>query len=80
MAALDALGFVWEPKDEDFARGLAALEAFVAEAAHARVPYSYRTQDGLQLGWWMYSRRQDRKRGRLTESRIAALDALGFVW
>jgi hypothetical protein len=79
-AALDGLGFIWDPGAEEFARGLAALRAFVAAAGHARVPATHRTQDGFALGAWVGSRRQERKQGRLTEERMAALDALGFVW
>lgn len=80
VAALDALGFVWDPWAEDFARGLAALEAFVAEHGHARVPRAHQTDDGFELGAWVIKRRHERPKGRLTDERIAALDALGFVW
>ena len=79
-AALDALGFAWDPREEDFARGLAELGAFVTAHRHAQVSTAHRTPDGFALGAWANSRRQDRRAGRLTEERIAALDALGFVW
>ena len=80
VAALDAMGFVWDRFGEDFARGLAALQAFVADHGHARVPQSYRTQNGFALGSWVNGRRQDRRRGGLTEEQVAVLDALGLVW
>ena len=80
VAALDGLGFVWDPFGEEFARGLAALKAFVAEADHARVPVTHQTEDGFPLGRWVATRRRDHKRGRLSGERIAALDECGFVW
>ncbi len=80
VAALDALGFVWDPAAEDFARGLAALRAFVAKHGHAGVPYGHVADDGFPLGGWVSERRQRAKRGRLTPEQIAALDALGIVW
>ena len=80
VAALDALGFVWDPRTEDFERGLTALQAFVAEHGHARVRRAHRTEDGFDLVAWVTRRRHERPKGRLTEERIAALDALGFVW
>ncbi|MGY1660771.1 Helicase associated domain protein [Geodermatophilus sp. SYSU D00705] len=80
IAALDATGFVWDTRGDDFASGLAALEAFVAETGHACVPQKYRTQEGFTLGSWVSSRRQDGLKGRLADDRMAALQALGFVW
>ncbi len=80
IAALDGVGFVWDPYGEDFARGLAPLKAFVAEHGHARVPQTHRTGDELLLGAWVHRWRQERQAGRLTVERIAALDALGFTW
>jgi hypothetical protein len=80
IAVLDAVGFVWDPWAEDFARGLAALKEFVVAHGHARVPQKHRTEDGFALGSWVSSRRRDGTQGRLTADRIAALDALGFVW
>jgi superfamily II DNA or RNA helicase len=80
IEALDALGFVWDPHGGNFARGLAALTAFVGEHHHAEVPSDYVTSDGFRLGGWVNARRQDRKKDRLADERITALDALGFVW
>jgi hypothetical protein len=80
VAALDALGFVWDPLVDDWQRGLAALEEFVRRQGDARVPQAFVTDTGLKLGNWCSNRRQQRKRGRLAAEWIAALDALGFVW
>jgi hypothetical protein len=80
IAALDGLGFVWDPLTEDFDRGLAALKGFVDEEGHARVPRRHRNREGFSLGSWVSNRRQFRNRGWLTDDQIAALDALGFVW
>jgi hypothetical protein len=80
IAALDGVGFIWDPYAEDFARGLSALEEFMAEHGHTRVPQPHRTCDGFLLGLWVNRRRQERRAGRLTGERVAALDALGFAW
>jgi hypothetical protein len=80
VAALTELGLVWDPRADDFAQGLAALRAFVAEHRDARVPKDHRTQDGFPLGGWVDTRRQDLKRGRLSSQQVDALDELGFVW
>jgi superfamily II DNA or RNA helicase len=78
--ALDALGFVWDPYEEDWRQGLDALEEFVRDHGHARVSVAHETQTGFKLGQWCHGRRQDRRRGKLDAGRIAALDAREFIW
>jgi hypothetical protein len=80
VMALEAFGFVWNPFEDDWRQGIAALEKFVRSHGHARMPAKYVAEKGFRLGNWCDNRRQERKRGKLTAERIAALDALGFVW
>ena len=80
VAALESLGFVWEPGEDPFERGLAELIAYGDVYGHARVAAGYRTPGGFGLGGWCGSRRQDRRAGRLSDERIAQLDSVGFVW
>jgi len=80
VAALDALGFVWDQLQDDFERGVDELAAYVQTYGDARVPKSYSTPSGLKLGHWCSKRRSDHKAGKLDAERVAALDALGFVW
>ena len=63
-----------------FHRGLAELAAYVKAHGDARVPWQHTTSNGFRLGSRCNTRRMDRKAGELTVERIAALDALGFVW
>lgn len=80
IAELDALGMAWEPLEEDWQRWLEAARSFSTDHGHLRVPTPYKTPDGLKLGVWISSRRTDRRRGRLSDRRIAELDALGIDW
>jgi hypothetical protein len=80
VAALDELGFVWDALQDDFDLGLAELAAYVQGHGDARVPAKHLTPSGLNLGTWCNNRRRDRKVGRLSDARIAALDELGFAW
>jgi superfamily II DNA or RNA helicase len=73
-------GWNWDPRTEAWVTGLAALRGFVAREGHARVPSNH-VEDGLRLGSWVGSRRQDHKRGRLSPARAAELEALpGWTW
>lgn len=80
VAELDALGFVWDPLAEDFARGLAELDAYAAAHGTAKVPHKHVTATGFTLGRWCGMLRQSRKAGKISDERRVALDALGFVW
>ena len=43
--------------------------------------WKYTTEDGFNLGTWVNSRRQEYKKGKLSEPRRKALEALpGWVW
>ncbi len=81
IAELDALGMVWgSSRDDGYRIGMAHLRAYIAREGHANVPRSCVTEDGFRLGYWVNSRRQDRRVGRLSTARIAELSALGMVW
>ena len=81
VAQLDALGFLWDPPaypqhDDFWDKTFAKLAAFKEANGHCNVT---RSMDG-PLGSWCYSQRQRRKHGKLSQERIAKLDALGFRW
>lgn len=66
-------------RDRQFARGLAAYEAFVRQHGHARVPPSYVTPDGLKLGHWVAQRRRAARADKLPLQRLTQLRRLGFT-
>ncbi|HEY5435090.1 MAG TPA: helicase associated domain-containing protein [Candidatus Limnocylindrales bacterium] len=61
-------------------RGIEHLPSFVAAHGHCRVPARYACADGFLLGRFVCDARRRRTLGGLRPARIAALDALGFVW
>lgn len=80
IAALNARNISWEPQDDRFSAGLQALDRFIEEHQHANVPVGYPKIQGISLGSWLSSRRQEYKKGRLSEDRIAALNARDPFW
>jgi len=79
-AELNALGMVWDPLDADYRIGVDNLRAYIAREGHANVHRKFVTDDGFKLGVWVDTRRNDRKIGRLSMTRIAEPNALGMVW
>ena len=77
-------GWTWDPFGDAFESGLAALDAFIQEHGHARAPLDASVLlDGssFDLGVWTAARRSDYSGGKLSNSRIAALEARpGWVW
>ena len=77
--ALNELGFIWDPNEDDYQRELGYLKAYKAEHGDCRVPASFTTEDGFKLGSWVSGSRSAYKNERLTQDRIDALNALGFI-
>ena len=65
-------------REDKYQRGLGYLKAYKAEHGDCKMPPSFKTEDGFNLGSWCSSRRQDYKKGKLSEERIDVLEALGF--
>ena len=78
--ALNALGFIGDPHEERFRKGLGHLKTYKSEHGDFRVPGDYVAEDGYKLGSWLYYRRREYREGKLSQDRIDALNALGFIW
>nr|WP_276513277.1 helicase associated domain-containing protein [Cellulomonas hominis] len=78
--ALESRRFTWRARDNGalWSSGLAALDAFIAEHGHPRVPTAHVTADGLRLGLWASRRRAELRSGSLPPQRREALVARGF--
>ena len=78
--ALEALEFVWDQLEEDYQIALGYLKAYKAEPGDCKVPARFKAEDGFTLGSWCARQRTECKIGQLSQERIDALEALGFVW
>jgi hypothetical protein len=77
-AALAELGVTRSPHDAAWERGLAHAAAYHAAHGHLNVPFSWASEDGFPLGYWLGSRRKEASAGTLGPGRAAQLGALGF--
>ena len=79
---LTELGFSWQLDREvgaaRWAGRLGELEEFKRQHGHCRVPNHSKEWPALAV--WVGNLRQERRRGKLSQARIEALDALGFDW
>ena len=79
---LEALpGWTWNnARERAFALGFERLQRYVAREGHARVPVAHE-EGGYHLGAWVAFKRRDRKKGRLPDDQVRALQALpGWSW
>ncbi|MFB9443099.1 Helicase associated domain protein [Dactylosporangium vinaceum] len=78
-ARLDAMGMIWNLREQQWWEQFAALERFHAREGHLRARTGDR-HDGVVLSRFMLKMRKDHDEGRLTADQIAAADALGMNW
>ena len=74
---LDKLGFSWDPRQEQWEEGFAALVNFLKKEGHCNVSANL-TFNGLKLGRWVNMQRS--RKYRLSATRIKRLEDVGFNW
>lgn len=73
--ALDSLSFTWSTAEADWEDKFKRLCKWTRDHGHASVPFN----EG-ELGWWVNTQRQCKRKGKLSQSRETRLQTLGFVW
>jgi hypothetical protein len=80
---LDDLGFTWIPSEERWDTMVEHLRAYKRNHGDCKVPWSYQTCDGANLGHWVFTVRGAHRGTRdieLGQEKVAQLNALGFIW
>ena len=80
IAALDRIGMVWDVDKFQWEQKFQAAQRYYQEFGNLEVPTRYVTPDGITLGLWIQVARKDYKSGRLDETNIQRLEAIGMVW
>jgi hypothetical protein len=76
IAALEALGIIWNSRAHRFNVGLAAARRYHHTHGNLFVPNGYTTADSYRLGAWLQNQREKLRFGKLTADRIRALDEI----
>ncbi len=77
---LDRIGMAWNADEERWRIGYEAALAYSRTYGDLIVPADYETAEGYRLGMWIKLKRQQYKRGTLTEQRIRDLECIGMRW
>jgi hypothetical protein len=80
IALLESLqGWSWDAREDKWIRAYEALTEYVAQTGHARPLHSFKTIDGIGLGHWVHTQRQNRD--SMSKERIGLLESLkGWSW
>jgi len=77
LKRLNALGFSWDPRAEQWEEGFATLQKFQKREGHCVVPRG-KNNDGMNLGSWVIKQRS--KKDSLTPNQLKRLNSIGFSW
>ena len=80
IAALDALGMVWDPAEQSWQSWLQQLRAYRLAHGTADVPRDHVTADGAALGSWLSQQRHRYHSGTLAPDKAATLTQEGVTW
>lgn len=75
---LEAIGFDFDPHATSWSDAFDDLEAYKKQHGHANVPAGAVSAAGRNLGTWCSEQRKAFRAGRLHESRVEQLQAVGF--
>ncbi len=74
-------GWSWDRLTEQWEEAFEQLQSYVNQDGNARVPCKNIAPDGLKLGSWVNSQRQNKYKNLLSQDRIERLEALsGWPW
>ncbi len=73
---LNDLGFVWDPRNDQWEHGFSYLVKYKQREGHCKVPSGYKDPDGYHLGSW--AGKQLQQKDQLSEEKISRLNAIGF--
>jgi len=74
---LNSIGVSWDPHDEQWEKGFAALQEFRKRKGHCRAPYDY-VANGVKLGRWVSIQRV--LKDRMNKDRVSRLTSINFCW
>jgi len=75
---LKELGFVWSRRTK-WEGMFRLLQQYKEKEGHCNVPKTHK-EDGRNLGTWLNTQRQSKKKGKLEPGKELELDELGVVW
>ena len=80
IAVLDRLGMVWDGISDRWERNYHAAMDYYREHGNLKVPPTYVSADGLNLGRWIQSSRKSYRNGMLDRDQIDRLERIGMLW
>jgi len=76
---LENVGIVWDDLSEEWEKNYCLLIKFQQREGHPNIPGKH-VENGMKLGSWLCSQRQQKKKGKLDGSLVKRLENVGVVW
>jgi hypothetical protein len=78
VTQLDALGFVWDPRQASWESMFGKLKQFHEENGHCKIPQRWDVDS--RIASWVTMQRARKRSGTLSSEQETKLNSLGFVW
>ncbi|MEU9168537.1 Helicase associated domain protein [Streptomyces sp. NPDC048420] len=79
-ALLEKLGIVWDQQRASWTATFEEVKRLAEEQGHFVFDESVLTPHGVVVLHWCKNQRTQRRKGKVSDTRIAQLDAIGFPW
>lgn len=78
---LNSIGMIWKSKNRiTWEESYSYAKKYYVEKGDLLVPFSYITDDGYGLGYWIHEQKDHYNNHSLNEEKIRLLEQIGMIW
>ena len=77
---LNDLGMDWSPKDSLWNKMYELAKSYFVENKNLLIPDTYKTSQGVNLGRWISTQRNNYRKKILSKEKITALEKIDMIW
>lgn len=80
IGQLEQIDMIWDIAEADWECNYNILKSYYKKHGNINIKSSYKTQNGIELGFWLWSLKKDYQKGKLPKKQVIALEELDIQW